>query len=254
MMFGIKSDGTLWAYGLNAHDYTVVAAANPDARPVRVGAESDWHACASFPGACPVFAKHDGSLWVLDASGDLGIVNVTAIVSGLVTNNQLNCTADSTTLGGDPAGGKAKSLQITFQLGDSNRIETFKENSAVNLGGAGPPLAIIRALYGDADLVRNVAGGLSSPPSISQPRQFQEIQLPKDVVAFCGGWHRQGAALMADGEVWIWGEAMGQHTRSSRPMQWCSSLLNLLPGINGVHLGYPEPVIHKEPVKLENQP
>jgi hypothetical protein len=252
MMFGIKSDGTLWAWGRQAYVYTAAADANADPRPGRVGADSDWRACASFAGSCPVFAKRDGSLWVLDASGDRGIANVTAIVSGLVTNNQLNFTEDGTTLGGDPAWGTPKILQITFRFEGTNRIETFAENASVTLGGAGPPLSIVRALYGDPDLIRNVAAGRPLPASISQPAQFRRIQLPKDVVAFCGGRHKLGAALTASGQVWTWGEAMGQHTRAIPTLQWCSKLAGRF-GINA-QWGDPEPVIHKEPAKLENQP
>lgn len=250
MVFGIKSDGTLWAWGRQAHVYTG-APANADSSPVQVGTESDWRACAPFAGSCPVFAKRDGSLWVWDGSGDRGVADVIALVSGLVTNNHLICKADSTTLGGDPAYGKVKSLLITFQLGGTTRTEDFTEDSPVRLGGAGPPLSIIRALYGDPDLVRHAAG-LPLSASIKLPGQFQQIQLPTDVVAFCGGRHMQGAALTAAGEVWIWGEASGQHTRSTPPLQWCSSLVDRV-GIN-VHWGDPKPVILKEPAKLETEP
>src|SRR5262249_21922955 len=151
----------------------------------------------SFAGSCPVLMKRDGSLWVLDASSDRGAANVTAVVTGLVTNNHLNFTADNTTLGGDPAFGVVKSLQITFQLGGTNRIETFTENSTVNLGGTGHTLSITRAIYGDPKVVTNAAG-----PSLqtlgNQPAQFRKIQLPKDVVAFGGGRHKLGAALTAE--------------------------------------------------------
>jgi hypothetical protein len=250
MVFGIKSDGTLWAWGRQAHLYTGAADASADSSPVRVGAESDWRACASFASSSPLMMKRDGSLWILDASADRGIATVTAIVAGLVTNNQLSCMADSATLGGDPAFGIVKSLQITFQLGGTNRIETFTENSTVNLGGTGQPLSITRALYGDPRLVRNAAGSSLQAWS-NQPAQLRRIQLPKDVVAFCGGRHGLGAALTAEGEVWTWGEALGRHTRPLPGLQFCSSLLNRV-GVK-VLWGEPGPVILKEPSKLENE-
>ncbi|MGA2245158.1 MAG: hypothetical protein ABSH48_09180 [Verrucomicrobiota bacterium] len=248
MVFGIKSDGTLWAWGRQAHVYTG-APAGADSSPMQVGTESDWRACASFAGSYPVIMKRDGSLWVLDASSDRGVANVTAIVTGRVTHNHLSLLADSTSLGGDPAFGAVKRLQITFQLGGTNRTETFKENSPVRLGGTGPPLSITTALYGDPKLFGTAAG--SSLPTSIPPAQLRRIQVPNNVVAFCGGHHRMGAALTADGEVWTWGEAMGQHTHSIPPLQWCSSLLNRT-GIN-VHWGDPEPVILNEPSKLETQ-
>jgi len=247
MVFAIKSDGTLWAWGRQAHIYTGAPTANADSSPVRVGAENDWRACASFSQSCPVFMKRDGSIWVLDCSGGRGVAAVTAIVTGLVTNNQLNCVADSTTLGGDPSFGIVKSLQITCQLGGTNRVLTFKENSSVSLGGTGQTLTITRALYGDPRLFRDAAGPWLQV-SGSQPARLRRIQLRKDVVAFCGGRHMLGAALTSEGEVWTWGEALGQHTRPILPLQLCSRLLNQV-GVQA-HWGDPGPVIHKEPSRL----
>jgi alpha-tubulin suppressor-like RCC1 family protein len=251
MVFGIKSDGTLWAWGRQAHMYTG-ASTNSDSSPVRVGTESDWQACAAFAGSCPLMQKRDGSLWVRDGSGLRGVANVTAMVSGLVTNNHLLCLADSGTLGGgDPASGIPKVLKITYEVGGLTQVETFTENSAVKLGGAGPPLFIVSALYGDPKLVNDTAW-LSSQPSINHPGQFRRIELPKGVVAFCGGHHQLGAALTADGEVWTWGETLGQQTFPIAPVRGLARLLNQA----GIHVQWadPEPVVLKEPARLETQP
>jgi hypothetical protein len=250
MVFGIKSDGTLWAWGRQAHVYTG-ASTNSDPSPMRVGMESDWRACASFSGSCPIIQKRDGSLWVRDGSGRRGVANVTTIVSGLVTNNHLLCTADGGTLGGDPASGIPKVLKITFDLGGTPQVATFTEGSAVTLGGAGPPLSIISALYGDPKLVDDAAW-LASQPAINQPGQFLPIHLPKGVVAFCGGRHQLGAALTTDGQVWTWGEALGQEKRSLAPVEWCDHLLDRA-GIH-VHWADPQPVVLKEPTRLETEP
>jgi alpha-tubulin suppressor-like RCC1 family protein len=243
MAFAIKSDGTLWAWGRQAHIYTGASTANADSSPVRVGGNSDWRACAKFSQSCPILMKRDGSLWIIDGSDRRGVAAVTAIVSGLVTNNQLNCIADSTTLGGDPAFGVVKRLQITFKLGGTNQVLTFKENSTVSLGGAGLSLAITRALYGDPRLFSNAAA-LLSPPA-----RFHRVQLSKDVVAFCGGRHLLAAALTSEGEVWTWGEALGQHTPAIPPLQWVSRLLNRIGA--PARFGDPGPVTHQEPWRLQ---
>ncbi len=246
MVFAIKSDGTLWAWGRQAHIYT---GANPDAdsSPVRVGTSSDWRVCASFAGSCPVFMKRDDSIWVMDAADSRGVASVTAIVRGLVTNNQLNCVANSTTLGGDPAFGVVKRLQITCQIGGTNRVMTFREDSPVRVGEPGQTLTVIRALYGDPKLLRD-APGRALPTASDPPAQLRRIQLAKDVVAFCGGRHMLGVALTADGEVWTWGQALGQHTRAIPPLQFCSSLLGRV-GV-AAHWGDPGPVILKGPSRL----
>ena len=248
MVFAIKSDGTLWAWGRQAQVYTGAANTNANTSPTRVGADRDWRACAAFAQSCPVFMKRDGSIWVMDVFANRGVAPVTAIVTGLVRNNQLNCVADSTTLSGDPAFGIVKSLQVTFQLGGTNRILTFKENSPVSLGGTGQTLTIVRALYGDPRLFRD-APGPSLLASGETPARLRRIALQKDVVAFCGGRHQLGAALTSEGEVWTWGEALGRQTRPVPALQFCSHVLRRI-GLGDPGWGEPEPVTLLEPSRL----
>jgi alpha-tubulin suppressor-like RCC1 family protein len=246
MVFAIKSDGTLWAWGREAHVFTG-ADATANSAPMRVGTDSDWRACAPFSQRCPLFMKRDGSLWVLDGSDSRGVANVTAIVRGLVADDKLNFVADSATLGGDPAFGVKKSLQITFKIGGANLVKTFQEDLNVGLGESGQTLKITLALYGDPKLFQNT-NGLWLQASNTQPAQFRRIGLGKEVVAFCGGRHKFAAALTSQDEVWIWGEALGQHTRGIPPLQFLSGVLNRA-GV-GVRLGNPGPVILKEPARL----
>jgi RNA polymerase sigma factor (sigma-70 family) len=67
IMFAIKSDGTLWAWGANAHVYTGVHDEALDAKLVQVGTNSDWQACSTAPFYL-VLIKKDGSVWAMDAS------------------------------------------------------------------------------------------------------------------------------------------------------------------------------------------
>ena len=90
--------------------------------------------------------------------GAVSYANVTAIVTGLVTNNQLNFVADNTTMGGDPAPNITKALQITFTLGGTNQTLSFTEGSTVQIGGGGLPLTIIQALYGNPGTLPNHPG------------------------------------------------------------------------------------------------
>jgi alpha-L-rhamnosidase len=85
--------------------------------------------------------------------------NVTALVTALVTNNQLNFVAGNTTLGGDPAYGIVKTFQITFHLGNgANQTLSYGENSTVDIGGTGQTLTIVNALYGNASVFPGVGG------------------------------------------------------------------------------------------------
>ena len=103
----------------------------------------------------------------------VGYSNVTAIVTALVTNNQLNFVATNSTLGGDPAYGIVKTLQITFQLGGTNQTLSFAENSTVNIGGTGQTLTIIQALYGNPTSFPGT-GGLQVQAAVTEPSRCFE--------------------------------------------------------------------------------
>jgi hypothetical protein len=239
--------------GPRGHLFTGATNVNANSSQLRVGADTNWRACAPFCQKNPAFLKRDGSLWVFEGSdqprvtGRGGVANVTTVLSGWVTNNQLDCRAGGADLCEDPAFGIWKSLQITFQLGVATRTETFQENSTVILGGTGERLTIIRALYGDPSLLTN-----GPAPSLRlvtyEPRRLCQIELQKNAVAFATGRHGLGVALTADGQVWTWGEALGRETPPNRPLQLLSKSLNRI-GI-GVQCGDPHPVIVKRPTPL----
>jgi len=254
MVFAIKADGTLWAWGREAHLFTGATNANANSSPLRVGADTDWRASAPFCQKHPAFLKRDGSLWVFEGSdqprvtGRGGVADVTTVVAGRVTNNQLSCRAGGSDLGDDPAFGIVKSLQITFQLGAATRTLAFQENSTVSLGWSGEPLTIIRALYGDPSVLSN-----GPAPSLRvvtyEPRRLRRIELQKDFVAFATGRQGLGVALTPDGEVWTWGEALGRHTRPIPALQFCSHVLKRI-GARVPDWGESGPVILKEPSRL----
>jgi alpha-L-rhamnosidase len=102
-----------------------------------------------------------------------GYSNVTAIVMGLVTNNQLNFVANNATMGGDPAYGIVKILQINFTLGGTNQSLTYGENAAVQIGGGGQPLTIIQALYGNASAFPGL-GGIQVQAAVTEPARCLE--------------------------------------------------------------------------------
>lgn len=65
----VKSDGSLWAWGRQAHVYTGASDQAQDATPTRVGTDSDWRTISASAGWwCQGLTKKDGSLWLMDAS------------------------------------------------------------------------------------------------------------------------------------------------------------------------------------------
>jgi len=106
------------------------------------------------------------------SSSSGGFNDVTAIVAGFESNNQLNFTANNTSMGGDPAYGIAKTLQLNFTLGGTNQTQSFAENSVVTLGGGGLTLNIIQALYGNPDSFPG--GGAFVQAAVTEPSRCLE--------------------------------------------------------------------------------
>ncbi len=102
-----------------------------------------------------------------------GFSNVTAIVAGYESNNQLNFVVNNGSMGGDPAFGVVKTLQITYQLGGTNQTRSFAENSVVTIGGGGLTLTVIQALYGDSTSFPG-SGGLQVQAAVTEPSRCFE--------------------------------------------------------------------------------
>ena len=80
LWLAIKSDGTLWAWGPNAH---IFSGASPDAceTPTQVGHDTDWQSvCSSQGGFYALLKKREGSFWIMDGSqGDHTSVKLTRV-------------------------------------------------------------------------------------------------------------------------------------------------------------------------------
>jgi alpha-tubulin suppressor-like RCC1 family protein len=68
-ILAIKSDGTLWAWGQQAHVFTGDSDPATESIPTRVGTDSDWRTISDCTDWwCQGLTKKDGSLWFMDAS------------------------------------------------------------------------------------------------------------------------------------------------------------------------------------------
>lgn len=136
---------------------------------------SDYDARRELPGwDAAAFDDHDWApvLTGLKATTG-GYADVTTNVAGLVANNQLNFVAGNDALGGDPAYGIVKTLEIDFSLGGTNRTAFFGENETVNLGGGGLPLTIGRAFYGNPAAFPGL-GGMRLQAAVTEPARVME--------------------------------------------------------------------------------
>jgi alpha-L-rhamnosidase len=102
-----------------------------------------------------------------------GYSNVTSLVTGLVTNNQLDFTANNTTMGGDPAYGVVKTFEINFTLGGTNQTLFFGENATVQIGDGIHTLSVVQALYGNSAAFPGI-GGIQVQAAVTEPSRCFE--------------------------------------------------------------------------------
>ena len=110
--------------------------------------------------------------------------DVTAIIAGLVTNNQTSFYVNNATFNGDPAYLIVKSCQIAYTLGGTNQTVVFPENTLVHIGGGGLPLTINQAYYGDASIIASmekfqVQAAIAEPSRRIQTLAATNLTLPK---------------------------------------------------------------------------
>lgn len=79
LWLALKSDGTLWAWGRNAHTFT---GGSQDACeiPTQIGHETDWQSIRSSRGGFyHLLKKRDGTFWKMDASDDHTTVKLSKV-------------------------------------------------------------------------------------------------------------------------------------------------------------------------------
>jgi len=107
------------------------------------------------------------------SAGAMGYLDATATVTALVTNNALNFVVNNTSMGGDPAYGIVKTLQLSYQLGSTVHTQSFQESSTVQIGGTGQALTILKAYYGNPTSFPGV-GGLQVQAAVTEPSRCLE--------------------------------------------------------------------------------
>jgi RNA polymerase sigma factor (sigma-70 family) len=65
VVFALKSDGTLWAWGKHAPLFTGVKNQESQAVPTQIGTDRDWQMCSCGGAMFVTLQKKDGSLWTL---------------------------------------------------------------------------------------------------------------------------------------------------------------------------------------------
>jgi len=252
--YAIKSDGTLWAWGLNQYGQLGLNDKTQRSSPTQVPGTT-WNQVQGIGGAQSAAAtKTDGTLWVWgnNTLGQLGLNNLTAYSSP----KQVPGTTWGIGEGNLTAGGSYNMAAIktdgTLWAWGYNYYGQLGQNQSLNPATYSSPRQIpgttwstISGTYGGYTALKNdgtmwVWGynyygqlGLNNQVSYSSP-----VQIPGTTWRSVSTGSLCRAATKTDGTLWAWGTgsngnlAQNNRTQYSSPVQipgtdWSSSLITI---------------------------
>jgi alpha-tubulin suppressor-like RCC1 family protein len=232
---GIKTDGSLWAWGNNFNGQLGTGNTTSTLTPIRVGSGNDW-ATISAGEAHNLAIKADGSLWAwgVNGNGQLGNGNTTQQTSPIQIGSATNWASISA--------GSSHNLAIKTdgtlwawgrnadgQLGNAS---TTQQNTPIQIGTATNWAKV--EVDGDYSLAIKTDGtlwswgyngsgqlGSGSFTSVSTPTQVGSATNWKTISA----WGSHVVAVRTNGTLWAWGEngfsqlGNGNTTTSNTPIQ-----------------------------------
>lgn len=229
--FAIKNDGTLWAWGANGAGDLGIGNIKPQivTNAVQVGTSTNWIKILGG-GIQTVGLQSDGSLWFwgsLDGNGrgknnflvptrvspDTNWVDV---CFGYFTMFALKSDGTLWTWGlkadiynGGPDNGLDGSLtQITpQQIGTESDWKSFSSSQ-------GCFYLVLRKSDGSLWALDASEHGTIKSPNAYKPITPRKINFQKDIAAYAASGDNIGIILTPDGEVWTWGNVLGDHPPS----------------------------------------
>jgi len=183
--FAVKTDGSLWAWGVNTFGQLGVGDTTLRSVPTKVGADTDWASIAA--GSYHTAAiKNDGSLWVwgLNSNGQLGL--------GDTTDRSV------------PTRVGAETDWATVAVGSNHTMAIKKDGSLWAFG---------RNVYGYLGLGDTVTRNV--PTRVSTGTNWAAV--------VCSVYHTVG--LRDDGSLWAWGDnaagrlGLGDTAQRTSPVQ-----------------------------------
>ena len=220
--FALKNDGTLWAWGNNWAGQLGIGGTKASTNAVQVGISFSWKKIWAG-GIQTVGLQSDGSLWfwgsLTGSSKDTNQFLVPTRISP-DTNWVDACFGYFTVLAIKSDGTLwtwGKDANFYTGVADTNlnmtpmQVETDTDWQACS-STSGGYYAVLMKKDGSLWALDASDHRIIKPDSKYKPVALRKIDLHKDIVAFAAGGDNIGAALTRGGEIWTWGNVLGEHT------------------------------------------
>jgi RNA polymerase sigma factor (sigma-70 family) len=192
---GLQSDGSLWFWGSLYGDGI---GANTFLVPTRVSPDAKWvDACFGYFKVLAI--KSDGTLWAWG--------NRANFYTGVTVTNLNTYPIQIIGVRGSYIGMEEtdKNLNaVPRQVGTDSDWQSISSSPGYFYHLLKKKDGSFWAL--DGSELRTI-----KPASEYKPIKFKKLDLPKDIVAFAAEGDNIGVVLTRDGEVWTWGDVLGEH-------------------------------------------
>lgn len=208
--FGMKTDGTLWAWGLNNMGQLGIGNFSNQPAPVQIGSVTWTKVRAGFVNSAGI--QSDGSLWVWGAGpsvGNTGTSTAADCPSPVRVSEETNWM--------DIAVGR----NVVFALNSEGTLWAWgyeawiftgsHDSSALTRIGTESDWENVSCCGSDYLVLTKRDGSLwnMTPRDFEKPAKLNRIEFRKNIVAI-GGGGSLGVAITRDGEVWTWGRTIGE--------------------------------------------
>jgi RNA polymerase sigma factor (sigma-70 family) len=223
--YALKSDGTLWMWGfqqLGNNRYKEITNA------VQVDASTNWTKIEAGNGQ-KVGLQSDGSLWFWGSfSGDSKDTNIFLVPTrispdtnwtdvcfgyftmfALKSDGTLWCWGLKANIyNGGPDGGLDSTFaqRTPIQIGTENDWQSFSSSP-------GDFYHLLRKKDGSLWALDASEHRMIKPASKYKPIPLRQINFNKEIATYAAGGDNIGIILTRDGEVWTWGNVIGEHSQ-----------------------------------------
>jgi RNA polymerase sigma factor (sigma-70 family) len=227
--FALKNDGTLWAWGNNWDGQLGIGSTKASTNAVQVGTSTNWIKIWGG-GIQTVGMQSDGSLWFWGSlSGDSKDTNKFLVPTRISPDtNWVDVCFGYFTMFALKSDGTLWTWGLKADIyngGPDHGLDgSFAQITPTQIGTEKDWQSISSAQGCFYHILRKKDGSLwaldaSEHRTIKSPNAYKlilprKINFNKDVVAYAAGGDNTGIILTPDGEVWTWGNVLGEHPPS----------------------------------------